>query len=271
MKSLDNVTSKYTKIGNFDKNRLGLTVDKVFEILPKVFRFTPDVTVNRAVSEKKTLVDPAGHSTGAYHLTPGIYEIVFKGFLDIAPGETAKIAAAPELIRNGLFIVSPNYYSGHIGNLKGVLHVNGAGFEFNDSSIIAHLSFVGNETENKLNLIPITINNNPKEPILHKGYTENGIDVHDKNPFISEIKRLEEISKNLPSEPVVTAVQKPKRNTGVLGKKWAYLEVDGEITHKLRIAEDQIESYISKGYTIAFPPNMKDKNKPQLLLENTGE
>lgn len=272
MKKLNQLQSKYVRMAPVDNHRVALTVKQVFVILEKSFKMSKNGVVNRATNERKPLIDANQNDTGCYYLVPGLYEVVFDGHINVEDGENAVIIAAPELIRNGISITSAPYSERYSGNVKAVLNVNGGPFEFDGDSVIAYLTFV-DVGQDSLVKIPDRSNILFSNPNLTGAAVINPVQsniiVKTGNPFVDNVSNLEASDKFAWNPVDLEVVKKPKKTTSIKGKKWMFLDEAGVITHKLRVSEEEIESYKAKGYQLGFPPNMRNK-EPVLLLENEG-
>jgi len=98
-------------------NAIDLKVDKIFEIDKKDFAINEEQKVHRGS------VEMMPDEKGDWILTPGCYEIIMEGEVEIGDDEAGWVITRSTLNRNGLFITSGLYDSGYNGVMAGALHV----------------------------------------------------------------------------------------------------------------------------------------------------
>lgn len=115
------VLSKYTA-EQIQPNAIDLKVGKIFTINPNDFAISEDEKQHRGSTQLAPRLDDEQKSY--WYLTPGTYEIIMEGEVEIGYDEAGWVVTRSTLNRNGLFITSGLYDSGYKGVMAGALHVN---------------------------------------------------------------------------------------------------------------------------------------------------
>jgi deoxycytidine triphosphate deaminase len=256
MKYLNHVATTYNQ-PRTDDCRVSLTPNRIFRILEKPFIFGDNKNENRALQEIKELSDGYGQSLGWYYLTPGLYEIIFDGFISIADNEIVNVITDSELIRNGITITSGNYVPKYTGNIKATMNISGGPFKFKNDAVLAHLVFdvmQGMTVTYKENVTsgPGLLTAAMGSSLFYKNPAPNA--AAGPTPFIQSIINAENTVADKPAIiPVV------KRTNTIKGTVWVYKEDEnGVIIHKTRVKPGEVEDYKAKNYIHGFPPR---KNK----------
>lgn len=103
-------------------NAIDLRLDRVFR-MEDIFKLDEEGKVHRKKTELLLSSDNEWHK-----LTPGTYEITFKGIISMGPDEAGYVITRSTLNRNGVFITSGLYDSGYEGSMAACLHVHGGEF-----------------------------------------------------------------------------------------------------------------------------------------------
>jgi deoxycytidine triphosphate deaminase len=102
-------------------NAVDLKLDRVFEMFGS-FKLDEQTKKHR----QKVELEP--NADGYFVLTPGAYEVSFKGIVSMGGDEAGYVITRSTLNRNGVFITSGLYDSGYEGSMAACLHVAGGDF-----------------------------------------------------------------------------------------------------------------------------------------------